>query len=343
MSDQSQEDAVTQKQNGNDDKIQAPTQSTSRGSSILSKFVAWLFASIFTFVGLLLASHQFFEFEFLAPYIKADPQAKSQIAMFGMLIFGVGFALLLTQFFAEQYSVAWKGVTFAGTLAAILIFIWIVRLVLLDPIIKEQQEQIGSLQNKNVELVANLATTQERVKTLRSNFLIPKDLHLTINCERSQGSQSLETGHRVQLLAISSRGNPSGRQRISEIVDAVKKLEESMPEEDRRLVSDEVRKSRFQQVEKEVDILFMPKAQGGDVSYFVPSLLSVKGQDIQIRLINADPADGSVAITNPAYSDLLKLHIRNPDDLSAERQEVFAELRFSALAEFCNVEGRNGG
>ncbi|WP_419739469.1 hypothetical protein [Ruegeria sp.] len=100
------------------------------GSSAISRMVAWTFATLFTLTGLLLASHQFFEFEFLGEIMRIRNDAGDQVAMFGMLIFGVGFALLLTQFFAESYSVTWKGVTFAGTLAAILIFIWIVRLVL---------------------------------------------------------------------------------------------------------------------------------------------------------------------------------------------------------------------
>ena len=308
------------------------------GSSAISRMVAWIFATLFTFIGLLLASHQYFEFDFLVKVMRIRDDAGDQVAMFGMLIFGVGFALLLTQFFAEKYSVTWKGATFAGTLAAILIFIWIVRLVLLNPIIDEQKVQIDRLQNTNTSLSEQLAVARERVSTLRANYQRPKDLSLSINCERSDQSQKAGVGHRVQLLAISSRPTPRGRARISEIVSLVNELESELPESQRTLISNELRETRFQQID-DADILFAAKDQGGEISYFVPGLLSVVSQDVQVRLINADPADGSIPITNPTYSDLLRLHIRNPTDLSHDRQEVAAELSFAALAELCNVGG----
>ncbi|WP_281859105.1 hypothetical protein [Litoreibacter halocynthiae] len=308
------------------------------GSNAISRVVAWIFATFFTFVGLLLASHQYFEFDFLVEIMRIREDAGDQVAMFGMLIFGVGFALLLTQFFAESYSVTWKGVTFAGTLAAILIFIWIVRLVLLNPIVDEQKVQIERLQNSNTSLSEQLAVARERATTLRANYQRPKDLNLVINCERSDRSQTAGVGHRVQLLAISSRPTPTGRARISEIVSLVNELESELPESQRTLISNELRETRFQQID-DADILFAAKDQGGEISYFVPGLLSVVGQDVQVRLINADLADGSIPITNPTYSDLLRLHIRNPTDLSHDRQEVAAELSFAALSELCNVDG----
>lgn len=325
------------------------------GSSALPRLVAYIFATVFTFFGLLLASHQFFDFPFLDKIIRIADDARgdaaigSQVAMFGMLIFGIGFALLLTQFFAESYSVKWKGITFTGTLAAILIFMWIVQSVLVEPylddqklrIIDDQRNQIKELKSTKTTLSEDLADARNQVSTLRVNYQRPKDLSLNINCERSAQSQSLDAGRRVQLLAISSRPSPSGRARIAEIVKLVREIEEDLPDREKTFVSDELRETRFQQVE-DADILFVPKTQGGEISYFVPGLLSVLGQDVQIRLINADPADGSVPILNPAYSDLLRLSIKNPGDLSIERQVVVAELQFAALAELCNVGGNTG-
>ena len=124
-------------------------------------------------------------------------------------------------------------------------------------------------------------------------------------------------------------------------MNLVREIEHTLPDNEKTLVSRELRETRFQQID-DADILFVPKTQGNEISYFVPGLLSVFGQDVQIRLINADPTDGSIPIQNPAYSDLLRLLIKNSGDLTIERQEVVAELSFAALAELCNVDGMPG-
>lgn len=56
-----------------------------------------------------------------------NPDGSRLLVLFGMLIFGVGLALLLTQIFAEQYSASIAGFTFAGTLAAVFILMMIVQ------------------------------------------------------------------------------------------------------------------------------------------------------------------------------------------------------------------------
>ena len=49
------------------------------------------------------------------------------IGLFGLLIFGIGFSLLLTQFFRERYSAKIAGITAGGTLAAIYIIVIIIK------------------------------------------------------------------------------------------------------------------------------------------------------------------------------------------------------------------------
>ncbi|MEP3294915.1 MAG: hypothetical protein ABJO27_00260 [Pseudoruegeria sp.] len=299
--------------------------------SAISKFVALMFSTLFTILGLMIASHAFFEFPVLEEFLKVTDQNTDKVAMFGMLIFGVGFALLLTQFFAEAYSVAWKGVTFAGTLAAILIFIWIARLVILE---SDQTTQIQELNDKIVNLTQDLTVSRERNRSFTTSFRSPRDLSLNINCPRGQRANNIEVGQRIQLLAISSGNSPRERNRISEILERSSELESDVDIDRRSLLTSEVMQATFHQV-RDADLLFRPKLSGGGISFFVPGLLSYPSPDVEIRLINADPAD---SVSNPSYSDMLSIEIGNSGDLDGGNQHIVADLQFAALAEFCDLE-----
>lgn len=56
-----------------------------------------------------------------------DPGGSKLLLMFGMMIFGVGLSLFLTQIFVEKYRAKIAGLAFAGTLAALAIFMTLVQ------------------------------------------------------------------------------------------------------------------------------------------------------------------------------------------------------------------------
>ncbi len=142
-----------------------------QGPRIIGTVVAIFMAVVMIPVGLLIAMSQALNLKFLEGVVEVQPGAEANfLGLFGLFIFGVGLAMLLTQVFAEKYSAKLSGLTFAGTLAALLLFMLIARYTVFD--IDPSQIETPTEQKRALSLQIQCPPTSGESTAARRAFIM---------------------------------------------------------------------------------------------------------------------------------------------------------------------------
>lgn len=279
-------------------------------SAVVGKMVrlaAFLVGTLLLAVGILLATQQFLNFPALNDLVQPNPQARSGVGLFGLLIFGTGLSLMLTQVFAERYGARIVGIAFAGTLAALYLFMLIARSTVFD-----------------------FETTEH----------YPRDLELSVKCGQENFNTSLAQA-RQPLVTIS--GQPD---RLADIREAVVKYQdENIVAFDRPpiLLEDTVRLDRFKQVgNPDRDLMLLPVAdEGSFIGFVIPHVVFTDRDRITLhvaddaKIVQAGSSRATEALTT---TRVITLEVDGtPDERNgaSRRPIIQAELNLLGVIDAC--------
>lgn len=278
------------------------------GSEMI-RFLAYTTGATMMVVGILVSTQQFLNTPFLDTIIVPVPSARNQVGLFGLLFFGTGLALMLTQVFAERYGAKIAGIAFVGTLAALYLFMLIARSTVFD---------------FEVDV---------------SEFY-PRDLELSVKCDQQSFHVGLEQA-RKPIVTIA--GVP---ERVSSIRSAIKAYQEThlVPNDQPAiLLSDADRLNRFRHVgNPDRDIILEPVVDEGNlVVFMIPHVVFAARDRITFHMADDDKSTttGSNQPTQkPSSTKVLTLTVDGKSDATQEkgRPLIQAELNLQAVADVCS-------
>lgn len=276
--------------------------------TVITKLAALLIGLLLISTGLALAVNEFANLHFLEGFFTPRENEENRVALFGLLVFGVGLSLLLTQFFAERYSAIIAGIAFVGTLAALLIFMLIARLTIFDlPL----------------------------VDTSRHLELKPRDLVLSITCpahERIRADQN--RGNRTNLVLISG-GDNSQNDQIREGFER-RQLD--------TLVTADERIAYFSHVYSDLEnpILVRSQQRARDVRFVLPELIRPR-VETEIIVVSATfndvvvGAQSLATIDEPIAETLVRVELEREEPSSDRAGRILARVDFQAFESVCGV------
>ena len=292
--------------------------------------------------GLFLATYQFFNWQFITQIVAKNTPGSS-LALFGLLIFGVGLTVILTQVFMEVYSTSIKGVTFGGVLAALLIFMWIANSQIFDPAHKAELENLAKQRD-------DLATAKdtfeqknnEQANTIAELFLAknaPRDLSLDIECPQNAKQNSSLSGGRESILSVSGRAASSRMSQVRQTLIQMEKDGYPDPAFKGRLIDTSERLKRFPYLEEQgfidkTDVLLRASRSAGVLRFYIPSLLT--GEGLKLTLWNASDMEISQEIDGQANSFLF-IEITDGSMGSTVRPTINATLRLEEVNSACGL------
>ncbi|MBN9675070.1 hypothetical protein [Salipiger bermudensis] len=264
------------------------------------KVLAFSVGFMLMLIGIILSTQQFINFPVFNTLFFPDPNSRSQVGLFGLLFFGTGFSLMLTQVFAERYGAKIAGIAFAGTLAALYIFMLISRSTVFD---------------------------------FDVSLYYPRDLELGINCGRENFSAS---NSHVQKPVLTISANP---EKVSQIKSAVLKYQEkyiTSLNQPPILLDEADRINRFRQVgEPKRDLMLVPVMDEGNfVRFMVPHV--VLAEQDRLTFYVADDA-GTTATGISAGSE--KLSVTRVMVLQIDKSDPYDESNHPVISAVINLEG----
>ncbi|UWQ35367.1 hypothetical protein K3555_22850 (plasmid) [Leisingera sp. M527] len=257
-------------------------------------------------VGIVLAMQQFIDLPVFEEFVRPNPGARSQLGLFGLLFFGTGLSLILTQVYAEHYGAKIAGIAFVGTLAALYIFMLIARATVFD-----------------VEVDYDL-----------SKFY-PRDLRLEIACGKERFDNGLQTARRPIMII---GADPEPLDRIRQAAMEYQDRPSGKP----ILMPSDVRASKFSHVgDPGEDIALMPiRNPALRTVFFVPQVVFSENDEITLFLAvdsNFVQSGGTREIDAERSIRVFTLEVdkKEPED-NSDHPTIHASINLSGVQDACS-------
>lgn len=268
------------------------------------KISALLIGIFLILVGLALILQQPLDLIFLKEIFIVRKSELQKVGLYGIFVFGVGLALLLTQFFAERYTATIAGIAFVGTLAALYIFM----------------------------LIARYTVFEVKVET---GELEPHDLELAILCPEPT-NQTQGAVNRVPIVAFTGAADKIAGLK-STMVDYYERAAVNLdPTFSNILVSQTEHSQRFAHISSA--LLVLPTHhEAGQIEFILPSVIPVQ---TDLNLYYSDD-QGSRALGSENVQEafqaqkIMKLNVDRSSDGQSDRPRIRAEISFAGVRDVC--------
>ncbi len=253
---------------------------------------------------------QFINFPIFEEYVRPHPAARPQVGLFGLLFFGTGLALILTQVFAESYGARIAGIAFVGTLAALYIFMLIARSTVFA-----------------TEIDYDLS------------IFYPRDLRLSVDCGRENFQTNLASAKRP-IMTVSA--DPD---QVLEIRKAALDYEERHIRPSNAppiLMDSDVRAVKFGHVgEPDRDIILSPiRNNGRTIVFFIPHVLLTTDDELSLFLAGEQTLVQSGGTRNVQNAEVVRVFTllvdrQAPTERGVHRPVIQASINLTGVRDAC--------